>query len=124
MTPHRQALLGWLLGAAVFACTDVRHVGGGAGLDLPLLDVVFQCDLTDLIVDQRGSASAVTTTYEWCFNDSAVVLVDTILAVGLAREATCYATPRHAGVCYWCCGDGCPARGSNALNGQFCWSSP
>lgn len=42
-------------------------------------------------------------------------------AVALAELefGTCAPTPRHQGLCIWCCGSDC-GRGANAFNGTFC----
>lgn len=37
-----------------------------------------------------------------------------------AKYGECEETPRHEGLCRYCCGEGCPARGSNAFNGMYC----
>lgn len=40
-----------------------------------------------------------------------------------AIYGTCEPTPRHQGLCWWCCGEGCGA-GGNAYNGTFCPAPP
>ena len=100
-----QALLCWILGAAVFACTDIKHVGGGAGWDLPLLDVVYVC--TD---DYDRSA-------ELCWDSGADTLAEKLNEIGWALTK-CVPTPRHLGPCIFSCPSG---RGCNALNGCACF---
>lgn len=36
-----------------------------------------------------------------------------------AVHGSCEPTPRHQGLCWWCCGEGCGA-GGNAYDGTFC----
>lgn len=90
--------------AALFACQDIKDIGGGAGLDLPWLDVVYQCE-----TPAHGDG-----VYEFCFDDSADELEQRLAAQGI--EATCYPTPRHLGPCVY----GCPDGTCNAFNGCYC----
>jgi hypothetical protein len=91
---------------ALAACQDAKELGGGAGLDLPWFDVVYQCD-----APKHGDG-----TYEFCFDDSAAELEQQLAAQGI--EATCYPTPRHLGPCVYGCEPG--HSGNNAYNGSFC----
>lgn len=74
-------------------------IGGGTGLDLPGLAVVYEC--------HRGA-----DTVEVCWPGE-VEQLDAELA------AHCEPTPRHLGPCRYCCGSGCGA-GCNAYQGCFC----
>lgn len=78
----------------------------GAGLDLPFLDVVYECDAED------GTGRVL----ELCYDSGGVALSE-----ALADEPgglwSCRPTPRHLGPCVYHCDGG---RGCNALNGCFC----
>jgi hypothetical protein len=74
--------------------------GGGTGLDLPFLDVVYECRSADSVL-------------EYCYGGDPGDIEEDL-------GMTCSPTPRHLGPCVFCCGDDCRARGSNALNGCYC----
>lgn len=97
-----------LLAIALAACTwqDVKELGGGAGLDLPGLGVVHECQL------ESGEL-------ELCWKDGdSDELADSLIAHGHA-VLMCNVTERHLGPCRW--GSACEGGGgSNALNGPWC----
>lgn len=76
-------------------------VGGGTGLDLPLFDVVYECDI--------GGHH----TVEYCWPDGPKTL-----AADLGDDVSCHPTPRHIGVCLYSCPS--PESGCNAYNGCWC----
>jgi hypothetical protein len=98
----------WAIAVAVLAlsgCQSCREIGGGAGLDLPWLDVVYEC-------------SHAGGTLELCFDGGAAELAAELRSAGYAG-ATCGPTQRHLGPCIHCCGPDC-GRGANAFNGSWC----
>lgn len=54
---------------------------------------------------------------ELCIND------DHPVALAEEMYGACVPTPRHQGLCAWCCGEGC-GRGCNAFSGCFCPEEP
>jgi hypothetical protein len=95
---------------AAFCCTaggcqSCRELGGGAGLDLPFLDVVYEC----------GTPQG---TLELCYPGDADDLAYSLSAHGYPG-ASCSPTSRHLGPCVHCCGDDC-GRGANAKMGSWC----
>jgi hypothetical protein len=90
---------------ALTGCQSCRELGGGAGIDLPFLDVVYECDYDG-------------GTLELCWDDG-----ESALEVSLADNgypgASCSPTSRHLGPCIFCCGSDC-GRGANAFNGSWC----
>ena len=87
-------------------------IGGGAGLDLPFLEVVRECDATTVTVPQE------LAELELCSDLSDSDLEESLEVNGY-EGATCWPTGRHSGPCQWCCGPDC-GRGANALNGSWC----
>ncbi len=53
---------------------------------------------------------------EFCFDDDMPEGID----AAEAKLGDCYPTPRHEGLCAWCCGEGCPAHGCNSGGGCWC----
>lgn len=89
--------------AAFFAaCSDLKTIGGGWGIDLPGFDVAREC----LFEDGR--------TEEWCSP-----LSDDELAEQTGADV-CYDTPRHSGPCYYHCDGGRGCNALEALNGCWC----
>lgn len=88
-------------------CQSCRELGGGAGLDLPGFDVVYECSAID----------GTERVLELCFDGDA-----TELGEALTDEPggmwTCEPTPRHLGPCLHSCPP--PERGCNALAGCYC----
>lgn len=101
-----------LIAIALAGCQSCREIGGGAGLDLPYFDVVYECEAVD------GTGRVV----ELCYDGGA-----TELGEALADEPgglwTCEPTPRHFGPCIYCCGPSC-GRGCNAFQGCYCPEPP
>lgn len=78
-------------------------IGGGAGLDLPVLDVVYDCRVGE-------------QTFELCWDSGEDSLEDS-LSVQFHAAVTCGPTQRHLGPCrYHCDGDS----GCNAYGGCHC----
>jgi hypothetical protein len=88
----------------MLGCQDIKELGGGAGLDLPWLDVVYQCQTE-------------SETLELCWDSGAWSLSVSLTENGYGAT-TCRPTPRHSGPCIYCCSD-C-GRGANAFNGSWC----
>jgi hypothetical protein len=78
-------------------------VGGGVGLDLPWLDVVYECHVE-------------AADLELCF-DSGPDALEAELVIAYRGPAACVPTERHLGPCRYHCDGG---SGCNALNGCFC----
>lgn len=104
-----EPVMGALLAAFALllaGCQSCREIGGGAGLDLPFLDVVYECAAID------GTGRVV----ELCYDGGA-----TELGRQLADEPggmwTCEPTSRHLGPCWYHCDAG---RGCNAFDGCYC----
>lgn len=58
------------------------------------------------------------------FGTVEICLLDDIpLPVLEEVHGLCTPTPRHQGLCWWCCGEGCGA-GCNAYSGCFCPATP
>ena len=95
----------------VLSACGIQEIGGGAGLDLPWLEVVRECDTTRI-------APPELVEMELCSDLSDGDLEQSLEANGY-EGATCWATDRHAGPCIHCCGSDC-GRGSNAYNGSWC----
>lgn len=93
------------LSLAACSWQDVKELGGGAGIDLPGLDVVRLCTFPD------------ETSIEVCSDLSDDELEDSMATHGLA-DAMCEDTPRHLGPCRYSCELG--AGGSNAHMGMWC----
>lgn len=95
-----------LLALAACSVQDVKELGGGAGLDLPWLDVVYSCSAID------GTERVV----ELCWDSGA-----TSLGEALGDEPggvwTCEPTSRHLGPCWYHCPGG---TGCNSLGGCYC----
>jgi hypothetical protein len=87
-------------------------IGGGTGLDLPFLEVVYECDVED------ASAGYAVVNLELCFNRGADEL-ESQLWDAYGGFAICNPTQRHLGPCQYCCGPNC-GRGANARNGAWC----
>jgi hypothetical protein len=96
MAPFALALLG---------CS----VGAGAGLDLPLFDVVYECEVE--IPPEYSIADL-----EYCFDQGQGELEDQ-LGAEHGGAAQCWPTHRHAGPCLYRCPS---ATGCNALSGCWC----
>lgn len=95
---------------ALAGCQSCRELGGGSGLDLPFLDVVYECHV------DGGQ------TLELCWDGDADDLALSLADHGYGPVA-CGPTSRHLGPCIYCCGADC-GRGANAFNGSWCPSSP
>ncbi len=93
----------------VLASCGIQEVGGGAGLDLPWLGVVYECDATRTTPQEL-------VELELCFDGGEDELEMSLDANGF-EGATCWPTERHAGPCYWHCGGGA---GCNAFGGCWC----
>lgn len=120
--PPRRDLLAMLALAAIGAlciyaatgCTDLKQAGGEIGGSLaevticetPFVDCghVYMCEAPS--VNPLGHV-------EICVEDGAS-LADVEDVYG-----PCEHTPRHQGLCLWCCGSGC-GRGANAYDGTWC----
>lgn len=98
----------WILVCAVVAAIvllanacGLQEVGGGAGLHLPGLGVVYQCERV---------AETPSGLEEWCWPDD---------VEQLERElgTSCEPTPRHLGPCLYRCPS---ATGCNAFSGCWC----
>jgi hypothetical protein len=87
-----------LLALLLVGC-GVQEIGGGTGLDLPFLSLVYQC------VDDAG------VTVELCY-DGDPGDIEEALAV------TCAPTQRHLGPCWYSCDEG--HSGCNAKQSCFC----
>lgn len=86
----------------VLASCGIQEIGGGLGLDLPGLDVVYECD--------RCGDDSEGELLELCFDGSADEL-------GALVGGTCEPTSRHLGPCIY----RCPSQtGANAKNGSWC----
>jgi hypothetical protein len=100
-----------LLAACGVAACGLQEIGGGTGLDLPFLAVVYEC---------QCERDDVPSVLEVCWDDDAGELELAIATDdSLVISATCRPTSRHLGPCNYCCGDGC-GRGCNAFNGCYC----
>ncbi len=103
-----------LLLALSCACADeFNDVTGGWGLDLtwlPGVGKVYECRVQ--------IAPGYTDKVELCWNGEVGDLQDGVADRFGAQFVDCYDTPRHSGVCWFCCGD-C-GTGANAKNGSWC----
>lgn len=86
----------------------VGCIGGGAGIDLPYFDVVYECTV----------AAPGRSVVELCFDQGADEL-ELQLAETYGGTARCEPTQRHAGPCIYSCE---PHAGCNAYQG--CWCQP
>ncbi len=102
----RLALL-WLL----CSCGVVNDATGGIGLDLPWLDLVYECQVEDAA---NGHA---IVNLELCFDDSADEL-ERQLWNRYGGFAICGPTQRHLGPCLHDCPP--PESNCNASGGCFC----
>lgn len=91
-------------------------------------DVITEDDVADIAEGYCASRPELTcghvylceTPAENEFGLTEICLLDDIpLPVLEEVHGTCIPTPRHQGLCWWCCGAGCGA-GCNAYNGCFC----
>jgi hypothetical protein len=100
----RHAIFAATAAAFCASCQDLKEIGGGIGLDLPLLGVVYVC--TD------GAQ-----TQELCW-DSGRDSLEVELDEHGWTSARCSNTNRHLGPCYYQCPS---ARGCNAFAGCACF---
>jgi hypothetical protein len=95
----------------IAGCQRCRELGGGTGLDLPWLAVVYECAC------ERDAESFLV---ELCYDGDGDELEAAIVRYEpRVVSATCYPTPRHLGPCRMICPpDG--GRGCNARSGCYC----
>jgi hypothetical protein len=87
----------------VGGCQSCREIGGGAGIDLPYLGVVYEC------------APAEGEVLELCFEGDEDELAESV-SDAYGGMWSCSPTGRHLGPCWHHCDGG---RGCNARSG--CW---
>lgn len=102
---------------ALACCTTAKDVGGEVGgsvaewiacpTDLINCGHVYMCEAT--AGNELGHA-------EFCLNDDDA---PEDLDAAEAKYGACEPTPRHQGLCLYCCGPGC-GRGCNAYSGCYC----
>lgn len=109
--------IGIALAVALVGCSAVKETGGEIGgtlaewvacpVDLVDCAHVFKCEA------QNENPSG---HVELCIDDDDD---EDALSRAEKRFGDCAPTPRHQGLCKYCCGDDCSS-GCNAYNGCFC----
>lgn len=106
-----------LLAAGLFACAQVKEAGGEVGGHLAEW-IACPTDLIDCghVYMCEQAADNALGHIEICVDDDdhPEQLADVEAAYG-----ACDLTPRHEGLCLYCCGADC-GRGGNAYNGTWC----
>jgi hypothetical protein len=104
----------WLAVGLSGGCSEVKQVGGDIGGNIAEW-IACPTDLIDCghVYECAAPADNPLGHVEICVDDETAI--EDVEAV----YGDCAPTPRHEGLCSWCCGANC-GRGANAYDGAWC----
>lgn len=100
-----------MLLAACSDCSNPKTFLGGAGFDFPGFGRVYECNI----------GSEEPQRFEYCWDDDADSLAQSLSDHHGGVRVACWTTNRHAGPCdYYCSPEDDGLGGPNAFNGCWC----